>query len=140
MEFTKSIFLLILILGFRICKKTSQIQAIEIGSTNYYMCTRARINCEDFFTLFKVNRTTYPELYHHTRIINRDTIDLFAGLMTQLTRSAGSPYELDIRAKMVIETVNSSDTICVDRFRLLYKGEMYLLDDEMKHLIWGNIK
>jgi hypothetical protein len=126
-------------LGFGMCKKQSQIQAIEIDSTNYYMCTRARIHCEDFFTLFKVNRTTDP-VYHHIRIINRDTIDLFAGLMTNLTRSAGSPYEMDIRAKLVIETVNSSDTICVDRFKLLYKGEMYLLDDGMKQLIWGNIR
>jgi hypothetical protein len=128
------IILLIASIMVGTCRNTeSNIQSIEVCAQGYWTSHTGRHSCQDFRRMPCVSN----RFYTYTEIKEVSQMKYLAQILKKAPKSSDDVESLDVLAKMVLHSTNSTDSICADRFRFYYKGVVYDHTDDMKDFIWG---
>ena len=109
-----------------------KVKVIEISRVDLDIETIVNIRCADFDQQFGEDMTK-------KELNSRNDIDNFIALLSRLKKDH-TGRNVDTRAKILIKCESFTDTICADRFELMYKQNAFDMSDELRSFLWDTVR
>lgn len=108
---------------------TDEKVTVDIVAVDFNIETFASVRCSDFMETFE-KREIKKQKIRSEKQVNK-ILDQLKNL-----QPTDSKRKTDTRAKLFVKYENGTDTICADRFLLIYKGTSYSMTEELRQIIW----